>query len=98
MFSKLRSQDSIVGTHNQGSLKIKYNDLVKAFGKPHHQDSNTFDKITTEWGLKFKDGTIATIYDWKEYDKSSPNQITNWEVGGHNKDAYTNVKKILNRQ
>jgi translation initiation factor IF-1 len=27
------------------------------------------DKVTIEWGIRFEDGTIATIYDWKRYEK-----------------------------
>lgn len=44
-------------------------------------------KITVEWILKFDDGLIATIYDYKGH---------RWHVGGHSKTAFTRVVKVLN--
>jgi DNA-binding ferritin-like protein len=32
--------------------------------------------------LEFEDGTVATIYDWKEY--QTPMGLYHWHIGGRN--------------
>jgi len=74
----------------QGYISAKYDQLVKVFGEP----DGGGDKTTVEWALKFEDGTIATIYDWKEY--STPMYEYDWHIGGHNKKAVARVRQALN--
>jgi hypothetical protein len=69
------------GTSLQGKMSAYYHQLVEVFGEP----DGGGDKTTVEWCLEFEDGTIATIYDWKEYD--TPTGRYDWHIGGKNKDA-----------
>jgi hypothetical protein len=69
------------GTSYQGEFEATYDELVELFGAPiNGPDSSLDDKVTCNWGIKFADGTIATIYDWKE--SSTPRGVYSWHVGG----------------
>lgn len=74
------------GTSLQGHITVSYSDLVEAFGNPNIGPS---DKTRAEWSLKFEDGTIATIYDWKT--RNIPLGLYAWHIGGHNKSAVERV-------
>jgi hypothetical protein len=69
------------GTHLQGYVRAYYHELVEVFGAPEGGG----DKTTVEWALKFEDGTVATIYDWKEYE--TPMASYDWHIGGKSKQA-----------
>jgi hypothetical protein len=43
--------------------------------------------------LQFEDGTIASIYDWKE--RNTPFYRYDWHIGGHNSNAIDSIHKIL---
>ena len=75
----------------QGYVKTTYDKLVEVFGEPHFFGG---DKTTCEWNLKFADGTIATIYDYKEY--STPMYEYDWHIGGYNQYAVKRVTEALN--
>ena len=64
------------GTSLQGYVQAYYHQLVEVFGEPEAGG----DKTTVEWCLSFEDGTVATIYDWKEYD--TPTGLYHWHIGG----------------
>ena len=74
------------GTSLQGYIDATYGQLVDLFGPP---DAGG-DKTQAEWCLEFEDGTISTIYDWKEL--SPPELVTDWHVGGFGKRA---VKLVI---
>ena len=86
----------VSGTHFQGYTKeVKYEDVVKAFGEP--TCSYSYDeKVTVEWCLKFEDGTVATIYDYKTY--NTPMYPYQWHIGGFNQKAVEHVNAVLNRK
>ena len=77
------------GTSLQGYVTAYYHELVEVFGEPEGGG----DKTTVEWALKFADGTVATIYDWKEYE--TPMGQYRWHIGGHNKRAVHAVISTL---
>lgn len=80
------------GTHLQGEIRTTYDKLVKVFGNPDYQGSDG-DRVTCEWDIQFEDGTIATIYDWKEYE--TPLHLYNWHIGGKSSDAVDRVREQL---
>ena len=82
------------GTSGQGSVTATLRTLLKIFGQPNGQPS---DKTTVEWVLQFENGTIATVYDWKRYELGTPemDEHTDWEVGGHDHDAYEQVRRAV---
>ena len=77
------------GTSLQGYVTATYDQLVERFGEPEGGG----DKTTVEWCLAFEDGTIATIYDWKEYE--TPMYAYDWHIGGKSNTAVTRVKQAF---
>jgi hypothetical protein len=91
----------IVGSHGQGSIDATYAELEHCFGKP--KGSHDDHKCDVEWNIKFADGTIACIYNWKNglnycgVEKGLRlGQMTSFSVGGFNENAVTFVKAIVN--
>ena len=76
-------------TSLQGYMPARYEELVAVFGEPEGGG----DKTTVEWCLKFADGTVATIYDWKEYE--TPMGLYSWHIGGKNNLAVARVQQAF---
>lgn len=82
----------------QGYIKADYNKLVELFGEPTEGDGY---KIDAEWMLEFEDGTVATIYNWKNgrnycgHEGDPVEIITDWHIGGHNKRTVRLVEDVL---
>jgi len=98
--SKMKKTNQTSGTHLQGTVETSYDNLVKIFGEPHIK-GEPGSKIDVEWAFEFDDGTISTIYNWKDGlcyqgDDGDPvESITDWHVGGMYKDALTKVKEKI---
>ena len=86
---KQANWDAVNGTSLQGYIPATYDQLVERFGQPEGGG----DKTTVEWMLQFEDGTVATIYDWKEY--STPLYVYDWHIGGKSKQAVARVRQAL---
>jgi hypothetical protein len=59
-------------------------------------------KTQVEWAIQFEDGTIATIYDWKEGDcyhgegqGTHFSKVTEWHIGGFNDKAELRVLEVI---
>ena len=76
------SQVDAAGSYFQGYVLTTYDNLVTRFGPP---DFVGGDKTNVEWRLEFEDGTIATIYDWKE--PKIPEGEYEWHIGGFHQSA-----------
>lgn len=89
---------NINGTSLQGEVEASYAELCSLFGSHHDGDGY---KVDAEWYVQFDDGTIATIYNWKngknyEGENGLPlEQIDSWHVGGNSTQAETNVQIAL---
>ena len=91
----------INGTSLMGRIEADYAELVRAFGEPNSEGDTT--KSDAEWAWQFEDGTVATIYNWKngknycgEYGQEVEN-IKNWNIGGYSKHAVECVLYRLGR-
>ena len=89
------------GTFLQGYLRASFEQLVRAFGEPHDPNGDNY-KTDVEWAFEFADGTIATLYNWKngknylgEAEGLELNDIYTWNVGGFNEKALTKLKERL---
>jgi hypothetical protein len=82
------------GTFLQGTVVTTRAKLTATFGEPVHYEES---KITLEWGIKFDDGTIATIYDYKRYELGTPSADEEiiYNIGGYDPKAVTNVTDAL---
>ena len=89
---------SISMTSLQGYVHASYQDLVKAFGLPNQGDQH---KTDAEWWLRFDDGAVATIYNWKDGKKYlgpdglDVEDIDGWHVGGHSPDIVSRVMSAV---
>ena len=79
------------GSSYQGQVLATFEQLVETFGKPEIDEEGY--KVRVEWMLQFEDGTIATIYDWKE--ECHYTDVTDWHIGGFNKTAVALVTDKL---
>jgi hypothetical protein len=84
-------------TSHQGYIKAAYGDLKKAFGAPLPGDG----KADAEWIIRFEDGLVATIYNYKDGKNylgrrgMSKTKITEWNIGGKSARAVDYVRRIL---
>ena len=92
---EIKRTEEIAGTSLMGYTETTRAELVRAFGEP--VEYGLGDKVTIEWGLEFPDGEIATIYDWKRYEKGSPklNESYPYHIGGHTNRALLLVEQAL---
>ena len=87
---------------NRGSLHgVSYQYLRTVFGRPNGRIAD--DKVTTSWVIAFTDGTVASIYDYKDTNRFSPELPTvpemrlmnrTWELGG-TRHALWHVGRVL---
>lgn len=90
-------------SHLQGYIKADYEELVQAFSS---QRVNGFDdyKIDAEWHILFEDGTVVTVYNWKNGRNYMGSQgmdvedMVEWNVGGFSKIALFRLAEVLNKQ
>jgi hypothetical protein len=93
-----QAQIDINGTHLQGYVDAKYAELVSLFGKPTDGDGY---KVDAEWVLRFEDGEVATIYNYKNGknycgdEGLAVEQIGNWHIGGNRKSVVDKVQIAL---
>lgn len=82
----------IVGTSKKCEIKTNYGRIVDLFGEPYILNDG---KIQVEWVIKFDDGTIADIYDWKV--EVDPMRNKEWTIGGSNKKALYYIVALVLR-
>lgn len=94
---EVRLINDVGGTHLQGYVKARYDDIVRILGKPNAEGDGY--KVTTEWNIQFKEPngtrTIATIYDWKEGGLRCRRGEYNWHIGGVSPRAVELVQQLL---
>ena len=95
----METTTNVGGTFLQGYIKASYEQLVKTFGEPHDPDGDNY-KTDVEWAFEFADGTVATLYNWKNgknylgAEGLELNDIYEWHVGGFSEKA---VAKLLEK-
>lgn len=96
-------RDTVIETEGsflQGYIRSDFVELFNTFNSPLMGDGY---KVDAEWNIKFEDGTVATIYNWKNgknYLGDAGLELTDmrtWHVGGFSKVALIHVSKILNK-
>ena len=89
------------GTYLQGHIDTTYENIVSVLGKQHHNGDDY--KTDAEWNIKFEDGTIATLYNWKNgknycgEEGCELEDITEWNIGGHSPRARDLLFNLLNK-
>lgn len=96
---KYEKFEDITGTHLQGYISTTYENIVSVLGKQHYNGDDY--KVDAEWALKFEDGTIATLYNWKNGknycgdEGCALEEITEWNIGGHSPRAVELLTDLL---
>ena len=89
------------GTGFEGTIKLDYYDIVSKLGHPHDLDGY---KIDAEWEIEFYDGTVATLYNWKNgrnycgEDGLDLHQIDEWCIGGFGREAVDKVYELFHKE
>ena len=69
-------------------------------GQPQCEQNDGRDKVNFDWKMETDDGTIFTVYDWKEYRALQEGEIVEWHVGGKSRSdtekALTEIIEALN--
>ena len=93
---KFTNDASINGTSLKGYVIATYDELFDAFGEPDDGPNDlAADKVTCCWRLQFEDGTVVSIYDWKE--SETPLHRYDWHIGGKNSQAVDLVHATLDK-
>lgn len=96
------AQISINGTSLQGYCdeNTTYAELVALFGEPQKGDGY---KVDAEWTVMFDDGTIASIYNYKNgknYEGASGMDVIDmtgedWHIGGNTKKSVEMIRETI---
>jgi len=77
-----KTNKSLDGTSFHGAtISATLADLQIILGAPNHT-SDHHDKVQNEWEMELEDGTIFTVYDWKEYRRYTDKELIEWHIGG----------------
>ena len=57
-------------------------DLRNVLGQPQFESNDGEDKNNFDWIMETKDGTVFTVYDWKEYRRLEEDEVIEWHIGG----------------
>ena len=90
--------NEINGSSLVGTIDASYKEICSLFGKPMSYESK---KVDATWVVKFSDGTVASIYNWKDgkahlgAEGTPVEQIKHWHIGGLGSAASTLVQITL---
>jgi len=77
-----KTNKSLDGTSFHGAtFSATLADLQIILGAPNHT-SDHHDKVQNEWEMELEDGTIFSVYDWKEYRRYTDKETIEWHIGG----------------
>lgn len=84
-----RTNKSLDGTSFHGAtFSATLADLHVILGAPN-SNGDHHDKVQNEWELELEDGTVFSVYDWKEYRRYTDKETIEWHIGGMNlKDTF----------
>jgi hypothetical protein len=57
-------------------------DLRNVLGQPKFESNDGQDKCNFDWIMETEDGTVFTVYDWKEYRRLAEDEVIEWHIGG----------------
>lgn len=90
--------DETNGSSHVGDIDATYKEICSLFGKPLSYDKG---KVDVHWVVKFSDGTVASIYNWKNGKAYmgehglAVKSINRWSVGGLDQASSTLVQIAL---
>ncbi len=89
---------SPVGTsYHHHSIDASVKQLKAILGQPTYESNDGGDKVNFEWVRETPNGSVFTVYDYKEYRKLKQNEIVNWHIGGNNSDIAGSALEQIGR-
>lgn len=85
-----------------GHVDTSYHSLLNTFGEP--KDGGPDGKTDAVWEVQFSEGTVASIYNWKNghnycgLDGVPVHRIKHWNVGGYGVRALELVELAIKTQ
>ena len=77
-----KTNKSLDGTSFHGAtFSATLADLQIILGAPNGGGDH-HDKVQNEWELELEDGTVFSVYDWKEYRRYTDKELIEWHIGG----------------
>jgi hypothetical protein len=71
----------IGGTHRFGTLEASRKEIARQFGEP----DTGYPKSTYHWQVKFPDGSVVTIYDYRKRNRfADADEVREWSIGSRN--------------
>ena len=67
--------------HNH-TFTATVDDLRNVLGQPQFESNDGEDKNNFDWIMETQDGTVFTVYDWKEYRRLAEDEVIEWHIGG----------------
>jgi hypothetical protein len=93
---KLKHSELVNGTSfHDVTIITSINQLTNLLGEPSIEDNSGEYKVNVEWEVITEEGTVGTIYDWKEYRRLDRDDIVEFHIGGFNKSDTLIVKDKL---
>lgn len=86
--------EKISGSFYVGQIDLSFLDIVRKLGPASAKSPD--GKVKARWIIKFEDGTIASLYDWKS--GTSIKDLSNWRIGGHSYLAMYYVYQIFEKE
>ena len=71
-------------SYHMMNIVTTVNKLIDVIGKPQIEDNDGSDKVNVEWICELSDGTVFTIYDWKEYRPLEYDEEIEFHIGAKN--------------
>jgi hypothetical protein len=78
-FTHNHAKIDIQHTSLQGTIQATPGQLRTLFGAPVDRPS---DRSFMVWEIQFKDGQVATIYDWNRTQVPHIDDVIAWHIGG----------------
>lgn len=99
-FKLTNDSNKVNGSSLKGYVECSYDLLVDVFGESNFGGDEY--KVQKEWVIEFKDGTVATIYDYKQGDcyngegnGTHYTKVTTWHIGGFSPKAVDYVTDLI---
>ena len=74
-------------------------DLRNVLGQPQFESNDGEDKNNFDWVMETQDGTVFTVYDWKEYRRLAEDEVIEWHIGGRSgadtEKAFLEIREAL---
>lgn len=94
---KLTNKSNMGTSYHMMNIVTTVNKLIDAIGAPQIEDNNGQDKVNVEWICELSDGTVFTIYDWKEYRPLEYDEEIEFHIGAKNRESSQRAMEALGK-